>query len=202
LAVFPELNPVFSPPPQKIKKSSLNFPFQGIPFGFSEEANFFSAGINFTDAKGAYNFAVTKPIKTNAMKTIAKTLVLISILMISITVTAGNNQPMAGKVIYKVQIHLPKDMPFRTQNVYVVMVNERNEPIAPPQLLTYGKSTYEFTENNSLIGTRKAELIWSDGTISRLFNSKPDAQSGKFVIGNTYIFNIWVAFEKPVLSAY
>jgi voltage-gated potassium channel Kch len=131
------------------------------------------------------------------MKTIAKTLVAISILMISLSVSAGNNIPVAGQVHYKVQIHLPKDMPFRTEHVYVVMTDERNQPIGPAQLLTYGKLTYEFTENQAVIGTRKAMIIYSDGNTSRLFHSTPDVQNGKFIIGGTYIFNLYIVFEEP-----
>jgi hypothetical protein len=134
------------------------------------------------------------------MKTIAKILVTISILMISLQVTAGNNQPTLGQVHYKVQIHLPKDIPFQANNVFVVMTDDRDTPIAPPQLLKYGKLSYDFNENKSVIGTRKAMLIYIDGTTSRLFNCTPDVQSGKFIIGGTYQFNVYVVFQNPELS--
>lgn len=61
------------------------------------------------------------------MKTIAKTLIAISVLMISLQVIAGGNQTTTGKVHYKVQIHLPKDIPFKTKNIFVVMTDGNNK---------------------------------------------------------------------------
>jgi len=130
------------------------------------------------------------------MKTIAKTLIAISVLMISLQVIAGNNQTMTGKVHYKVQIHLPKDIPFNTRNIFVVMTDERNNLVAPPQLLRYGKISYDFYESQNVIGTRVAQLIYSDGTTTRLFHSDPDVQNGKFGIGGTYLFNLYVVFSN------
>ena len=134
------------------------------------------------------------------MKTIAKTLIAISVLMISLQVIAGNNQTMTGKVHYKVQIHLPKDIPFNTRNIFVVMTDERNNPVAPPQSLCYGKISYDFYESQTVIGTRVAQLIYSDGNTTKLFNSTPDVQNGKFGVGSTYLFNLYVVFLNPELS--
>jgi len=131
------------------------------------------------------------------MKTIAKTLIAISVLMISLQVIAGNNQPITGKVHYKVQIHLPKDIPFNTRNIFVVMTDERNNPVAPPQLLRYGKTSYDLYESHNVIGTRVAQLIYSDGNTTRLFNCTPDVKTGKFGLGGTYLFNLYVVFPKP-----
>ena len=131
------------------------------------------------------------------MKTIAKTLIAISVLMISLQVIAGNNQPITGKVHYKVQIHLPKDIPFNARNIFVVMTDERNNLVAPPQLLRYGKISYDLYESQNVIGTRVAQLIYSDGTTTKLFHSDPDVQNGKFGIGGTYLFNLYVVFSKP-----
>jgi hypothetical protein len=183
--------------PQKIRRASVNFRLHKVSFGISAEEDLSSAGINFSGANSGYNFARTKPIKPNAMKTIAKTLVAISILMISLPVLAGNNNPAPGQVHYKVQIHLQKDVPFRTNNVYVIITDERNQPVAPPQLFDSGKLTYEFTENNSVIGTREAQLMYFDGTRHRLFNSSPDIKSGKFITGETYNFNIYILYVRP-----
>lgn len=135
------------------------------------------------------------------MKTIAKTIIAISVLMISLQVIAGNNQTTTGKVHYKVQIHLQKDVPFKTKNVFVVMTDERNIPVAPPQLLLYGKIFYDFYESKTVIGTRVAQLIYANGNTTELFRSNPDVQKGKFVICNTYLFNLYVIFLNPVLSS-
>jgi len=62
------------------------------------------------------------------MKTIAKTLAAISILMISLNVIAGTNPLSNGQVHYKVQIHLQKDVPFHTTNVYIVMLDGKDRP--------------------------------------------------------------------------
>ena len=135
------------------------------------------------------------------MKTIAKTIIAISVLMISLQVIAGNDQTITGKVHYKVQIHMKKDIPFNTRNIFVVMTDERNIPVAPPQLLLYGKIFYNFYESQTVIGTRVASLIYSDGTTTGLFHSTPDVQNGKFGIGGTYLFNLYVLFSKPPVTA-
>jgi len=132
------------------------------------------------------------------MKTIAKTFVAISILMISLQVIAGNNQNSIGQVHFKVQIHLPKDIPFHVRNIYVVMTDGNNNLIANPQLLQYGKVFYDFYEAQSVNGTRKAALIYSDGSTTKLFNCDPDVQNGAFKVGSTYLFNLYVVF--PPLS--
>ena len=163
--------------------------------GFYRERNEPSAGINFSGGGIGYNFVRTKPQKTNAMKTIAKTLIAISILMISLQVIAGGNQPILGKVHYKVMVHLPKDVPFYTRNIFVVMTDENNRMVAPAELLRYGKISYDFYESSCVKGIRKAQLVYSDGTTCRLFNSAPDVQNGSFILGGNYMFNLYVEFS-------
>ena len=130
------------------------------------------------------------------MKTIVKTLVAISILMISLQVIAGGNQTSMAKIHYKVQIHLPRVSPFYTRNIFVVMTDENNKMVAPVELLRYGKVSYDFYESPSVKGTRKAQLVYSDGTTSRLFNSTPDVQTGSFILGGEYMFNLYVEFPE------
>jgi hypothetical protein len=81
------------------------------------------------------------------------------------------------------------------------MSDENNKMIAAPQLLIYGKTSYEFYESQTVIGTRVASLIYSDGTTTGLFHSTPDVQNGKFGIGGTYLFNLYVLFSKPPVTA-
>ncbi len=130
------------------------------------------------------------------MKTIAKTLIAIGILMISLQVIAGN-PTLTNYVHYKVQIHLSKDIPFNTNNVFVVMTDGNNKMVAAPQLLRYGKVFYDFYESYSVVGTRVAQLINTEGFTTELFHSSPDIQNGKFAVGGTYLFNLYVEFQKP-----
>jgi hypothetical protein len=194
--IFIPLQPV----PQKIRNTPCFFISGDIFFGFSAKWFPASAVINFSEAAGGRNFVRTKPQKPNVMKTIAKTLVAISILMISLQVVAGTNPIAIGQVHYKVQIHLQKDVPFRTNNIYVVILDNKDKLIAPPQLLIYGKSSYDFTEPESVIGTRKALVVFNDGTTARVFNCTPDVQTGKFLLGHTYDFNVFIRFQKPTVG--
>jgi hypothetical protein len=189
--------------PQKIRKTPSLNSFPGWWFGFSAKPSYPSARINFSGARIGYNFARTKPLKTKAMKTIAKTLVAIIIMMISLQVIAGGNgnSTTTGKVHYKVQIHLQKDVPFKTKNVFVVMSDENNKLVAAPQLLIYGKTSYEFYESQTVIGTRVASLIYTDGNITGLFHSTRDVQNGKFGVGGTYLFNLYVLITDPGVVA-
>jgi hypothetical protein len=181
-------------PPQKIRKHTFIFQFPGYCFGFSDGQVALSAKINFSGAGNGYNFARTKPKKPNVMKTIAKSLIAISILMISFQVIAGGNQTTLAKIHYKVQIHLPRISPFYTRNLFVVMTDANNKLVAPAELLRYEKLSYDFYEAPSVKGTRKAQLVYSDGTTARLFNSAPDVQNGSFILGGNYIFNLYVEF--------
>jgi hypothetical protein len=131
------------------------------------------------------------------MKTIAKTLAAISILMISLQVVAGTNPITTAKVLYKVNIHMQKDVFVRANNIYVVILDNRDMPVAPPQALTYGKSSYYFTESESVLGTRKALVVYNDGTTPRMFNCTPDVQTGKFLVGHIYDFNVFIKSERP-----
>jgi hypothetical protein len=130
------------------------------------------------------------------MKTIAKTLIAISVLMISLQALAGGSTASIGKVHYKVQVHLPKDTPFYTRNVFVVMTDENNRMIAPVQLLRFGVFSYEFYESTTVQGTRIAKLVYSDGNTTELFHSVPDSQTGRFSIGGTYLFNLYLVVPK------
>jgi len=123
------------------------------------------------------------------MKTIARSIALISVLMISLYVNAGI--PIA--VHYQVSVHMPKERPINTRSIYVVMTDEHNRPVAPAQLLRRGLDTYHFFESASVKGTRKAQLIYSDGTTAAMFSlAAPDVQTGTFATGFTYLFNLYV----------
>jgi hypothetical protein len=184
--------------PQKIKTPGMVCHFLRVFSGFSAERISSSAGINFRNGRIGYNFVRTKPQKTNAMKTIAKILVAISILMISLQVIAANNQVGIGQVHYKVQIHLPKDLPLQTMNIFVAMTDERGILIAPVQAVRPGLSTYDFNEFGPKTGTRTASLIYNPlGTSTFLFYCAPDSKTGIFKNGVTYLFNLYPTINPP-----
>jgi hypothetical protein len=132
------------------------------------------------------------------MKTIAKTIVAISILMISLQVIAANNPVSTGQVHYQVQIHNPKDLPFYSGNIYVAMTNERGILVAPVQAVHSGISTYYFNESGPKTGTRTASLIYNPmGTASLPFYCAPDSKTGIFKNGATYLFNLYPTFNPP-----
>jgi hypothetical protein len=145
-----------------------------------------------------YNFVRTKPLKTNTMKTIAKILVAISILMISLQVIAAN-QIGTVQVHYKVQIHLPKGFPPNSGNIFVAMTDERGILVAPVQAVHPGLSTYDFNESGPARGTRTASLIYSPvGTSNFTIFCAPESQTGLFKNGVTYLFDLYVKLLVPV----
>jgi hypothetical protein len=130
------------------------------------------------------------------MKTIAKIFVAISILMISLQATAAGNLTTAATVHYKVQIHLPKVANFDPQNVYVVITDGKGL-VAPPQAFRANKLSYDFYEAKAFTGTRIAQLVYSDGHTTGLFNCPPVSISGRFFPGETYEFNLYLVIPKP-----
>jgi hypothetical protein len=135
------------------------------------------------------------------MKTIAKTLVVISILMISLQILVANNPVGIGQVHYQVQIHIPKDLPFNSGNMYVAMTNERGMLVAPVQLVHLvhsGLFTYYFNEFGPKTGIRTASLIYNPiGTASFPFFCAPDSKTGTFNNGVTYLFNLYPILNPP-----
>ena len=130
------------------------------------------------------------------MKTIAKTVVAISILMISLPVIAGNTPTSTAKVHYKVQAHL-QDVPLiHEMNIYVAITDGNNKLVAPPQLLRSEKNSYEFYESEVAAGTRVAQLIFPEGYPTKRFQVLPDSKSGKFFPGCEYIFNLFIKVQK------
>jgi hypothetical protein len=125
------------------------------------------------------------------MKTIAKTLVAISILLLSFQAYSAGNLNTVQSVHYKVNIHLAKIPHFDPKNVYVVM-SDGKAPIAPPQLFRANTLTYEFSEKGTVTGTRVAQLIYNDGTSIGMFGSSVDVKTGRFIAGNTYEFDIYI----------
>jgi hypothetical protein len=130
-----------------------------------------------------------KPQKATAMKTIARAALTTCILMIALYVNAG--LPVA--VHHQVSVSMPKERPFNIQNVYVVVTDDHNRPVASPQLLRIGLGTYHFFEPATTRGTRIAQLIYMDGTSAAMFNlAAPDVQTGKFSAGFTYLYHLYV----------
>ena len=129
------------------------------------------------------------------MKTIAKTLVAISILMISLQVIAGN--PTAFSTVhYKVLTHLQTVPQIPGMNIYVVITDGNNKMVTSPQLLRTGKNSYDFYESEGTFGTRVAQLILPEGYPTEILQYVPDARSGKFIPGHEYQFNLFIKIQK------
>ncbi|MCX6245953.1 MAG: hypothetical protein NTU98_14760 [Bacteroidetes bacterium] len=130
------------------------------------------------------------------MKTLARITLLVSIMMMLSLLVKG---ALPLVIHYQVNVHMPKEKSFNTRNMYVVMTDGYNKPVAPPQLLSKGMETYHFFEGSSVKGTRIAQLIYSDGTTAAMFSiAGPDVQSGSFIAGATYIFNLYVTSAQQI----
>lgn len=69
--------------------------------------------------------------------------------------------------------------------------------LASPQVFTPDKLSYDFYEANNFKGTRTAMLVTITGRTPKLFNSNPDSRTSRFIPGETYDFNLYIAFPAP-----
>ena len=122
------------------------------------------------------------------MKTIAKIIALISIMMLPLIASAGN----PAVVTYKVTIHMPQHIPFNSGNIVVAITDANNKPVDHPQLLIKGVSTYVFTEPKSVQAVRIAQLLSYGNWAPMNGVATPDVKKGTFLTGKTYGFDIWV----------
>jgi hypothetical protein len=125
------------------------------------------------------------------MKTIAKTLVTLSILVMSIQAYSAGNINSVQSVHYKVNIHLAKIPNFDPKNLYVV-ISDGKGLVAEPQHFRVDNLTYEFSEKGTVTGTRIAMLVYMNGGKPGLFNATDDVKTGRFLAGNTYDFNLYI----------
>ncbi|MCX6245041.1 MAG: hypothetical protein NTU98_10090 [Bacteroidetes bacterium] len=122
------------------------------------------------------------------MKTIAKIIALISIMMLPIIANAR----IPAVVTYKVTVHMPESFKFIPNTIVVAITDANNNPVDHPQLLNQDGSIYVFTEPTSAKGIRIAQLL-SIGNYAPLKSvAAPVVQKGIFFAGNTYYFDIWI----------
>jgi hypothetical protein len=129
------------------------------------------------------------------MKTIAKTLVAVGILMLSLQMIAANggNPTAQTSITYVVKINIPHPHIGGNYNLvlYVAMTDANGKPIAPAQRFIPGVFTYVFYEKGPYVGTRVAHLVNDPIVPTNIpFYCAPDSQTGKFLPGNSYLFNL------------
>ena len=128
------------------------------------------------------------------MKTIAKTLIAVGILMFSLHVNAAiSGGPGSQQIGYKVQI-LGQNPHINNFNLilYVAMTDENGRPVDQVQRFKTGTYTYFFSETGPVQGTRVARLV-NDPIVPTTLNfyCAPDAQTGKFLPGDIYVFDLY-----------
>ncbi|MCX6245043.1 MAG: hypothetical protein NTU98_10100 [Bacteroidetes bacterium] len=133
------------------------------------------------------------------MKTIAKILIAISVMMISLTAHAkgGENSVSALAITYKVIVHMPDATPSVLRGVFVVITDETGRLVAPAQLLLPGKTEYQFAENGPVKGIRIAKLSNGLRPHADAWVSNEDARAGLFQNGSTYLFNLYISLPVP-----
>ena len=131
------------------------------------------------------------------MKTIAKSLIVLSVLMISLQALAAKDQVSkmisSNTITYKVLVHMPDGTPSVLRNVYVVVTDEIGRLIAPAQLLIPGKTVYNFSEPGPVKGSRVARISNGLRPHNEIFVSNEDSKTGIFMGGSTYLFNLYIA---------
>jgi hypothetical protein len=136
------------------------------------------------------------------MKTLAKTLIAVILLMVSFQVFSANDKgAIAGSrmIIYQINIHITTDPSFfYGAHFFVVITDENGRLVAPPQLSNINKLIYTFSEAGPVKGTRVARLVLDPNTdiLSDRIIVSPDAKTGVFVPGSVYIFNLWPATTR------
>jgi hypothetical protein len=170
--------------------------------GFSASTTRLYAGINFSGGRIGYNFVRTKPQKPNAMKTIAKVLFAISILILSFEANAGKEVKgfvtSTKQIIYHVSAHMDALTPATIRNIFIIITDENGRPVAPAKLLVSGRSEYRFYEAGPVKGVRIAKLIRANGMEVQPILSGEDSKTGKFENGTDYFFNLYIAIPSPV----
>lgn len=129
------------------------------------------------------------------MKTIAKILIALSILIISLhSIAVASGGPGPNQITYKVQIlGQPPHIPNLNLTLLIGITDENNRLVAPYQQFKKGTYAYYFYENGPVKGTRVAHMINVNRGPTQLyyFYCAPNSQSGSFAPGQTYIFDLY-----------
>jgi hypothetical protein len=126
------------------------------------------------------------------MKTISKILIAVSMLTLSLQVTAKPRTTLikSNAITYKVVVHMENHVQNYVRYFNIIISDENGRIVAPPQMLTPGVSVYTFKEAGPAKGTRTASLSNGTRPISGFFLCNPDSHTGVFFGGNTYTFNL------------
>jgi hypothetical protein len=195
--------PSAEPSPQKFRKGSPGDDILPAGFGFCQDPGSSSARINFPNSRDGYNFVRTKPQKTNAMKTIAKTLAVIFILMLSMEVNVAsakeNSFNTRQEIHYVVNVNTSLVQTGGTNlDLFVVMTDENGRLVDFAKAVRPGLSTYTFSERGDVKGTRIAVLYYSPKTPYGLpLYCLPDSKTGIFSNGGTYIYQLNPTTNPP-----
>ena len=132
------------------------------------------------------------------MKTIAKTLIAASILMLSMTLFVTNNSaaPLnGGKIVYVVTIHAPFiDHKMGGALPFNVTLTGDDGSLIGSQRVLYGVATYVFYEAGPVRGIRTATLEATSPSGGVPFYCAPDSKKGTFMPGDTYNFDLWPSY--------
>jgi hypothetical protein len=131
------------------------------------------------------------------MKTIAKSLIAISILMISFQANAGKETNVitntANAINYKVVVHMDRLTPSALRDVFVTMTDESGRLIAPPQLIVPGKTVYNFYEAGPVRATRIAKISNVRRPLyMNMIQGLEELKTRVFENGTTYLFNLYL----------
>jgi len=127
-------------------------------------------------------------------------LALIFVGISSLKTNGTNPIPVSQVIRYQVTIHAPTtDRP--TCNLYLVeMVDQNGNTIAPPQVLNPSKNVYTFYELGTVKGVRIARIIIDKDVMHYScpveFMCAPDKQTGIFLAGETYPFNLYPTRDR------
>lgn len=151
---------------------------------------------------------VMNPKKPKAMKTLKRTTVISFVLIVAgisfLFAIPAKTRLLIGSsfngISYNVSVHIQGDLPLC--NTYLVqVVDARGYSVAPDQVLQPGVSTYVFHERGPAWGVRIARLVESPNLDRMSCNlalyTSPDARTGRFLVGNSYFFNLFPSTAQP-----
>jgi hypothetical protein len=140
------------------------------------------------------------------MKTM-KILSVISLVLIGLGAAAikpnqpgqsGISQPPGGNIKHQVVLHVSATVSMPAAHFYVVITDGNGRQIARPQLVVPGVVKYYFSEMGPVNGTRIVRLIEKPSGDSFIpYSCEPDAKTGLFRNGVTYIFNLYPSLAQP-----
>jgi hypothetical protein len=128
------------------------------------------------------------------MKTIAKTLIAASIIMLCFSGYSANNPipSTTKKITYVVNIIPSQHRIDAPLELFVGIAGDNGKTVGGVQKVQKGTFTYEFFENGPVKGTREAFLINRSTLPSDyIFYCAPAILEGKFDSGETYVFNLY-----------